>query len=76
MICEALLVTPAIRNMIREEKAEQAASAMQSGGRYGMQTKNTALYNAYKKKFITKDQAFAHSNDLEELKRLIGKGLI
>jgi len=76
MICEALLVTPAIRNMIREEKAEQAASAMQSGGRFGMQTKNTAIYDAYKKRYITKDQAFTVSNDVEELKRLIGRGVM
>jgi len=76
MICEALLVTPAIRNMIREEKAEQAASAMQSGGRFGMQTKNTAIYDAYKKRHITKEQAFAVSNDIEELKRLIGRGVM
>jgi len=76
MICEALLVTPAIRNMIREEKAEQASSAMQSGGRFGMQTKNTAIYDAYKKRYITKEQAFAVSNDIEELKRLIGRGVM
>jgi len=75
LICEALLVTPAIRNMIREEKIEQVATAMQSGGRFGMQTKNTALYNAYKNKYITKEQAFAVSNDVEELKRWINKGI-
>jgi len=75
MVCEALLVTPAIRNMIREEKSEQAASAMQSGGRFGMQTKNTALYEAYKKRYITKEQAFASSNDVEEMKRLVSRGV-
>ncbi|MBA3052596.1 MAG: PilT/PilU family type 4a pilus ATPase [Candidatus Omnitrophota bacterium] len=76
MVCEALLVTPAIRNMIREEKAEQAASAMQSGGRFGMQTKNTALYDAYKKRYITKEQVYASSNDVEEIKRLMGRGVL
>jgi len=74
--CEALLVTPAIRNMIREEKTEQIASLIQAGGKFGMQTKNQSLYNLYKKKHITKDQACNSSNDVKELKRLIEKGLI
>ena len=76
LVCEAMLVTPAIRNMIREEKTEQIASAMQAGGKYGMQTKNQALYDLYKKKYVTKEQIFALSNDVEELKRLIGKGVM
>jgi len=75
LIGEALLITPAIRNMIRDEKTEQIPSAMQAGGKFGMQTKNQALFNAYKKRQITKDQAFASSNDVEELKRLMEKGL-
>ncbi|MFH1353553.1 MAG: type IV pilus twitching motility protein PilT [bacterium] len=76
LACEALLITPAIRNMIREQKTEQIASAIQSGGKYGMQTKNQALYNLYKKRSITKDQAYASSNDVTELKRSIEKGLL
>ena len=35
---EVLVTTPAIRNLIREGKVHQIYSAMQAGGRYGMQT--------------------------------------
>jgi twitching motility protein PilT len=40
---EILLGTPAVRNLIRENKIHQIASAMQVGGAIGMQTMESAL---------------------------------
>jgi twitching motility protein PilT len=40
---EILLGTPAVRNLIREGKIHQIPSAMQVGGRVGMQTMESAL---------------------------------
>ncbi len=40
---EILIATPAIRNMIREEKVHQIYSAMQAGQKFGMQTMNQSL---------------------------------
>src|SRR5439155_12540546 len=43
MALEVMVTTPAIRNLIREEKIHQIYSAMQSGQKFGMQTMNMAL---------------------------------
>jgi len=40
---EVMVATPAIRNLIREGKVPQIKSAMQAGGRHGMQTMDKAL---------------------------------
>ncbi len=70
---EVLRVTPAIRNMIREEKSEQIPSAMQAGGKFGMQTMNWSLYDLYTRRQITYAQALAESPDVEDLKRICKK---
>ena len=41
--CEVLVATPAVRNLIREGKIHQIYSAMQAGGRFGMQTMDMSL---------------------------------
>ncbi len=38
-----MVATPAIRNLIREEKIHQIYSAMQAGQKFGMQTMNQSL---------------------------------
>ena len=73
LVCETLMITPAIRNLIREEKVEQIATAMQTGGKYGMQTRNQSLFQLYKRKSMTYTQALSLSYDVEDIKRLIGK---
>ncbi len=49
---EVLTMTPAIRNLIREMKIEQIYLAMQTGGKYGMQTMNQSLYDLYTRRQI------------------------
>src|SRR4249920_2291633 len=43
MALEIMVATPAIRNLIREEKIHQVYSAMQAGHKLGMQTMNQSL---------------------------------
>ncbi len=74
MAIEVLKLTPGIRNMIRDNKTEQIPTAMQSGGRFGMQTMNASLYELTSKNFITYAQAIAQSTDPEELDRLFKGG--
>jgi twitching motility protein PilT len=38
-----MIVTPALRNLIREGKTQQMGSYIQTGGQYGMQTMETAI---------------------------------
>lgn len=68
---EILIATPAIRNMIREEKVHQIYSAMQAGQKFGMQTMNQALANHYLRGQIARQEAVSRSLLPEELLRLI-----
>ena len=68
---EVMLATAAIRNLIREGKTYQLLNTIQTGGQYGMQTLNQALLALYLKGNITREEAFARSTDLEELKHML-----
>jgi twitching motility protein PilT len=70
--CEVMVATPAIRNLIREGKVHQIYSAMQAGGRYGMQTMDMALAGHIKAGRISQQMAFERCHDPEELDRLVG----
>lgn len=56
---EIMLGTPAIRNLIREDKVAQMYSAIQTGGSLGMQTLDSALKSLLTKGIITAEQAKA-----------------
>lgn len=70
---EVLVVTPAIRSMIRESKAHQIYSAIQTGQKEGMKTMNQALADLYKAGVITYEDAIARTTDLNDLGRLLNK---
>ena len=76
MIMEVLVPTPAIRNLVREDKIHQIYSAMQTGtGQTGMQTFNQGLANAYFQKIITLDMALSRSSNPDELQDMINRGV-
>lgn len=54
---EIMVGTPAIRNLIREDKIAQMYSAIQAGSSHGMQTLDQSLQNLIKRGFITKETA-------------------
>lgn len=54
---EIMVGTPAIRNLIREDKIAQMYSAIQTGSAYGMQTLDQSLSNLLKQSVITRDTA-------------------
>ncbi|MBW8771753.1 MAG: type IV pilus twitching motility protein PilT [Gemmatimonadetes bacterium] len=72
MAAEILVVTPAIRALIRDDKIHQIYSAMQSGKRLGMQTMNDALYQLYTNRDIAIEEALRVSTDPVELARMCG----
>jgi twitching motility protein PilT len=75
MACEVLIPTPAVRNLIREEKIHQIYSQMQMGqGKHGMVTLNQSLASLYGKRLITLDDAISASSDPEELRQMIAQG--
>jgi twitching motility protein PilT len=70
--CEVLVPTPGVRNLIREAKNHQIYSAMQTGGKFGMQTMDAALVELVRKALITQEEAEKRSSNPEELRRLAG----
>ncbi|HEV2112277.1 MAG TPA: type IV pilus twitching motility protein PilT [Gammaproteobacteria bacterium] len=54
---EIMIGTPAIRNLIRENKIAQMYSAIQTGQQHGMQTLDQNLQDVLRKGLITKDEA-------------------
>jgi twitching motility protein PilT len=73
MAAEILVVTPAIRALIRDDKIHQIYSSMQSGKKYGMQTLNDALYNLYMSREVVLDECLRVSSDPNEFLRMVGQ---
>ena len=73
MAAEILVVTPAIRALIRDDKVHQIYSSMQSGKKFGMQTLNDALYALYVSRQVNADECMRASGDPNEFLRMIGK---
>jgi twitching motility protein PilT len=69
---EVLVPTSGVRNLIREGKNHQIFSAMQTGGKFGMQTMDSALVALLQKGVISREEAQKRANDPEELQRLSG----
>jgi len=66
---EILLMTPAIRNIIREGKTFQIMSQIQTGAKYGMTTIDASLKNLYQKQLIGREDALIYARDPENLKK-------
>jgi twitching motility protein PilT len=72
MAAEILVMTGAIRALIRDDKIHQIYSSMQAGKKFGMQTMNDALYQLYVTKQVTADDCLRASSDQGELMRMMG----
>lgn len=72
--CEVMVVTPAIRNLIREGKTHQIYSALQSGGSFGMQTMDQSLARLVKRNIVSIQDAVDRCVDEKDLKRMIAQG--
>jgi twitching motility protein PilT len=71
MALEIMVATPAIRNLIREEKIHQIYSSLQAGSKYGMQTMNQAMVDLVRRRLITREQALNRSSVPDELAQLL-----
>jgi twitching motility protein PilT len=69
---EVLVAIPAIRNMIREGKVHQIRSAMQAGGRHGMQTMDRALAALVKTGKVDLKVATERAQNVDEFMNLLG----
>jgi twitching motility protein PilT len=73
VVCEVLMPTPGIRNLIREGKTHQIYSAIQTGSQYGMQSLDSSLAALVRSGMISQKEASERASDEEELNRLLGR---
>ena len=72
---EIMVPTPAIRNLIRDDKVHQIYSTMQAGQeKLGMQTMNQALATLALRREITMETALGASSLKDELEQMISRG--
>lgn len=64
---EMLVVTPAIANLIRENKTFRITSAIQTGHKLGMQLLDDHLYKLWKDKIVSKEDAIGKANAADSL---------
>ncbi len=72
MCQEIMIVTPAIANLIREGKTGMIYSAIQTGGKLGMQTMEQALAGYIKNGQLAFEAAMGKTSKPDELQRLLG----
>ncbi len=68
---EVMVATPAIRNLIREDKIHQIDTVIQTGAKFKMQTMDASLMTLYHKGLISKETAMSQSINKEEMKKYI-----
>lgn len=68
---EIMIATPAIRNLIREAKAHQITSMIQTSGAIGMMTMDMCLRDLYIKGVISKEMALGKAMNRTELENMI-----
>jgi len=68
---EVMIASPAVRNLIREAKAHQITSVIQTSAHLGMQTMDQCLRDLYQRGLITYEEAMARAMNQEELKKML-----
>ena len=68
---EILVVTPAIRNLIRERSVEQIPTSIQTGLQYGMHTMDMSLKLLFEEGIVTYEDAYAQVKNVEEFEQLL-----
>ncbi len=63
---EVMVGTPAIRNLIREDKVAQMYSSIQTGAAYGMQTLDQCLLELVKRGQVARDEAMLRAQNKAE----------
>ena len=70
---EVLVVTPAVRNLIREGKTHQIYSVMQAGAAHGMHTLDQHLAELVRTRRITYETGVEKCHHIEDFNRLCGR---
>jgi twitching motility protein PilT len=68
---EIMIASAAIRNLIREAKAHQITSVIQTSAHVGMQTMDQCLRDYYQRGLITYEEALSRAMNVDELKKML-----
>jgi len=69
MAAEIMIANSAVKSLIREDKAHQIYSIIQTGGKYGMRTMNQSLFQLVQKHLVDYEDAKERSTDVEDFQR-------
>ena len=70
---EFMVVTPAIANLIRENKTFRINSAIQTGKKFAMQLMDDHLWQLYNNKLIDKEEMLSHAREPHEIRERLEK---
>ena len=68
---EILIATPAVRNLIREQKTYQIPSMIQTGKKYGMQLLDDSIMDLFSRGWISAEDAYLKANDKMRFRPLL-----
>jgi len=71
--CEVMIATPAVANLIRENKVHELDFVIETSGELGMISLNRALANLVKNREISLENALNYSLNPNELRRVLRK---
>ena len=71
MCCEIMIANSAVRSLIRDNKAHQIYSIIQTGGKLGMVTMNQSLVTLVQKRLVSQQDAFERTTDPEDFMRCL-----
>lgn len=70
-VCELLVVTPTIKDLIQKDNLEEIYSLIKKGSFDDMLTMNDSIYKLYEQGLITEDVAMDYSDNRIELQQMI-----
>jgi len=68
---EVMVATPAIKNQIREGKTHQILSTIQTGGKFGMQTLDSALLHLHREGKIAREEVLNRCVDVVTMRNMM-----
>ncbi|MEO6593605.1 MAG: type IV pilus twitching motility protein PilT [Planctomycetota bacterium] len=71
LAAEIMIVNPAIRALVRDNKSHQIMSTIQTGGSAGMRTMNQSLFELYRNGTISYEDAIDNTSDETDFMRLM-----
>ena len=68
---EVMITTPAIKNMIRDNKIHQISNAIQTNGKLFMKSMDASLVDLVRERKINTEEALAHATDPEYMRKML-----